>query len=206
MKNLLLLVLTISFTFLSIQNTEAQSRKKKSKSGFQIENLFGGGNLAFAKPIGDFNQYAKGGFSYNIVVGYKLTEKLGVGIEYGSALTAAIDTAASGLFGVNLYGLNSYLAKGWYRFTEGKIRPYAAIGLGLARVQEPDLTIGTETVLGAKRSGFGANAELGVNILGVNLSYSFNLSGRSPEEPVINGAADLAVNYHRFAIGYIVNF
>lgn len=175
---------------------------------FEAENLFGGANVGYAKPIGDFSDFAKGGFSYDVLVGYKLTENLGVGIAYQGVITGAVDsTASSGLFGVNLYGLESYLAKGWYSFTDGNVKPYASLGLGLARVAEPDITIGNETVKGARRVGFASSIELGVLFKGFNVAYSFNMGGRSPKEPIFNGAAsDQAVNYHRFALGYIYNF
>lgn len=196
MKKLILSVVMLTFFFTS------------SQAQFEVEKLFGGANIAFAKPLGDFSDYAKGGFSYNVIAGYQLTENLGIGIEYGSAVTAAIDTTLeTGLFGLNAYGLQSFLAKGWYRFSTGTVRPYVGIGIGGARVSEPDITIGTDIVEGAKRIGFGANVELGLNIKGFNLSYSFNVSGKSPKEPVFNpNVADLSVNYHRFAAGYIYNF
>lgn len=184
-----------------------------SNAQFEMEKLFGGANVAFAKPVGDFSTYAKGGFSYNVLGGYQVTEKIGVGLEYGSAVTAAIDTTLeSGLLGVNLYGLNSLLAKGWYRFTTGTVRPYVGLGIGGARIAEPDYTftdVNNEevTVEGAKRIGLGANIELGINIKGFNLSYSYNISGKGPKEPVFNeNIKDLSMNYHRFAAGYVYNF
>lgn len=196
MKNFFLITLfSLSFVF-------------SANAQFDAENLFGGVNAAYANPIGDFSEFAKGGFSYNVVVGYRLTDNLGVGVEYGSALTAALDTTlTSGLFGIQLYGLNSYLAKGWYRFSTGSVRPYVGLGVGVARVAEPDVTVGTETVEGAKRMGLGGNIELGVNLKGFNISYGFNLSGKVAEEPIfVANAADLPVSYHRFALGYVYNF
>lgn len=173
---------------------------------FEFGNIFGGANLAYAKPIGNFSEFAKGGISYNTVLGYHLTENIGVGIEYGGAVTAAIDDG--GGFDIYLYGLSNYLAKGWYSPTTGAFRPYVGLGLGLSKVAEPDVTIGDDpTIEGAKRVGLGANLELGLNIKGFNLFYSFNHSGKVAKEPVFfEEAANLAVNYHRFGIGYIYNF
>ncbi len=173
---------------------------------FDVENLFGGVNIGYAKPMGGFSDYAKGGFAYNAEAGYKLKENLGVGVMYQGVITAAIDSdSLSGLIGLNLYGLESYLAKGWYTFTDGKVKPYAALGLGLAKVAEPDITINSQTIEGAKRFGFGANVELGVTFSGFNVSYSFNMGGRSPKEGVFNGGDDLSVMYHYFGIGYLYN-
>ncbi len=203
MKKLILSVAMLAFFFTS------------SQAQFNIEKLFGGANIAYAKPIGDFSDVAKGGLSYNILGGYQLTDNLGVGLEYGRALTVGIekDSAgvdiSSGIFGAQIFGLQSIQAKGWYRFTTGTVRPYVAAGVGAAQVAEPDATDadGNVTLAGAKRWGLGASVELGVNINGFNLSYSFNVNGKGPEEPVFNAdVKDLSVNYHRFAAGYIYNF
>jgi len=181
-----------------------------TKAQFEIENLFGGGNLAYAVPTSDFSEYAKGGIAYNTVIGYDITEKVAVGIEYGGALTAGFDeTISTGLFGINLYGLSNYMIKGWYKFSENKVKPYTALGLGLSNVAEPDITIQGQTIEGAGRLGFGANAELGVSLAGFNISYSFNIAGRTPkeEDAIFNPiASDLPVNYHRIGIGYIYSF
>ena len=197
MKKLILSVAMLAFFFTS------------SNAQFDIEKLFGGANIAFAKPVGDFADVANGGISYNILGGYQLTDNLGVGLEYGEALTAGIerDSAGvditSGIFGAQLFSLKSIQAKGWYRFTTGTVRPYVAAGIGAAQVAEPSGDI----VEGAKRWGLGASVELGVNINGFNLSYSFNVNGKGPKEPVFNAnVADLSVNFHRFAAGYIYNF
>jgi len=202
MKKLIVSILMLTFFFTS------------SNAQFDIDKLFGGANLAYAKPVGEFSDYAKGGFSYNVLAGYQLTEKIGVGLEYGNAVTAALDTTLqSGLLGVNLYGLQSFLAKGWYRFTTGTVRPYVGLGIGGAQISEPDFTFTDAatneevTVEGASRVGLGANIELGINIKGFNLSYSYNISGKGPKEPVFNeNIKDLNLNYHRFAAGYIYNF
>ena len=195
MKKLLFSFLFIAFCF------------HTSQAQFDTDKLFGGINIAFAKPIGDFSEYAKGGFSYNVIAGYQLSDNFGAGIEYGSAATVALDDSLSGIFGLNIYGLRSGLVKGWYRFATDNFRPYVGVGVGLAQVAEPDITSGTTTVRGAKRWGLGANVELGLNFNGFNLAYSFNVSGKGPKEPVFNeNIADLSMNYHRFAIGYIYNF
>ncbi len=203
MKKLILSVAMLAFFFTS------------SQAQFDIEKLFGGANIAFAKPVGDFSEVAKGGLSYNILGGYQLTEKLGVGLEYGEALTVGVekDSAGvditSGIFGAQIFGLRSILAKGWYRFATGNVRPYVGAGIGGAQVAEPDIEDGNGNVIvaGAKRWGLGASIELGINIKGFNLSYSFNVNGKGPKDAVFNSdIADLSVNYHRFAAGYIYNF
>jgi len=179
-----------------------------SQAQFDAEKLFAGANVAFARPVGDFQEYAKGGFSYNVLVGYQLSDNFGAGIEYGSAATVALDDSlTTGILGINIFGLRSFLAKGWYRFGTDNFRPYVGLGVGLAQVAEPDFESATSTIKGDKRIGLGANVELGLNFNGFNLSYSFNVSGKGPKEPVFNeNIADLNVNYHRFAAGYIYNF
>lgn len=189
MKNLLAIVFLM---FSCVFNSNAQF----------IDNVFAGGTVGFANPVGDFSEFANGGFTFNVFVGYHINEEIGIGFEYGSTSTVAVDTASVGGLNVNIYGLSSYLLKGYYKFTDGLIKPYLALGLGVATVREPDFI-----EKGAKRNGFGGSAEFGVNVKGFTGSYSFNLSGKSPKESVFNNATgDLPVNFHRFAVGYIYNF
>ena len=175
---------------------------------FDFENVFGGASLGYAKPTGDFEEFAKGGFTYTIVAGYKLTDNLSVGIEYGSAVTASIDTTlSSGILGLESYGLNNYFLRGWYKFLDGGFKPYASVGLGLSTVEEPDVTSGGNTVEGQSRAGFGADLELGVAIKNFTLSYSYVLGGSTPENPTFSTrSGDTSVGYHRFQVGYLYNF
>lgn len=193
------LIFTITFTFTLLTVGQAQ---------FDIDNLFGGANIGYAKPLGAFSDYAKGGLTYNAVIGYKITENFSAGVEYSSAITAAIDTSlTTGILGVNIYGLTGYYAKAWYKFKEGTFQPYASVALGVANFEEPEITSGTSTIKGANRLGFGANAELGFTIKNFNVSYAFVLGGKAPKEPVFNtNIADVGITYHKFSLGYIYNF
>ena len=69
------------------------------KAQFELEKLFGGVNIGYAKPIGTFTDYAKGGLTYNAVVGYKLTDNIYVGGEYASVLTVALGNEENLFFG-----------------------------------------------------------------------------------------------------------
>ncbi len=182
-----------------------------AQAQFDFDNVFVGGNIGYIRPIGDFSDFAKGGFYLNGIAGYKLDNQLGVGVQFQSSIVGAVNSGDTGLFGVNLYGLNSYMAKGWYSFTQSKTKPYAALGLGIASVAEPDVTFtdgaGNEsTITGAKRAGLATDLELGVSFNGFNLSYNFNIGGKTPKA-VINGAdTSIWVLYHTFNIGYVYNF
>jgi hypothetical protein len=197
MKNVFLsLVLLLGFSF----SAHAQ---------FDTNNLFGGGNLAYASPTGDFDAVADGGISYDLLIGYKLNEKLGIGIEYGGAVMVGSETEDGSLSGLSTYSIASYLAKGWYCFSTTGVKPYAGLGFGLAQVEEPSISdTSGNTIEGAKRTGFGLNAELGLSIKGFNLSYSYNLAGKTPEGSTFfpERYEDVGVSYHRFAIGYLYNF
>ena len=181
-----------------------------AQAQFDLDLLFGGASLGYAKPTGDFNNFAKGGFTYYGVLGYKLTDEFRVGGQYNSAVTASLDsTISTGILGVELYSLNSYLLKAWYTPTpDNAFKPYAALGFGLATVEEPTLIAadGSEFA-GNKRTGLGLNIDLGVNIKGFDLNYSYNLNGATAEMLELSPAAsDLSANFHRFAVGYVYNF
>lgn len=176
-----------------------------SHAQFDVHKLNAGVTMGYAKPLGDFSDYAKGGFAYQLIVSYDLSSKLEVGLEYAAALTAALDGEdLTGLFGLNIYGLDAVQIKSWYTFSEKKVSPYAGIGIGLARFSEPDVTINDVTVEGSKRSGLGGSAELGLKIGGFRLGYAYLLNGKTSVEPVFNSKiADLPVSYHRFVLGYV---
>ena len=178
-------------------------------SQFEIENLFIGGNIGYAKPIGDFSEYAKGGISYGLEIGYDLDENLAVGLSYSSTATLAIDTTQStGLFGINAYGLTNYFVKGWYKFTEGDYVPYAALGLGLSQFAEPDISVGGAIVSkGSRNMGLGAEVEVGMKLKSIRLHYNFVLGGKSADTPLYNpNIANLPIMYHKFMIGWAYEF
>ncbi|MEZ4907057.1 MAG: outer membrane beta-barrel protein [Saprospiraceae bacterium] len=176
---------------------------------FEIEKVFGGANLGYAKPVGAFNDYAKSGITYNIEAGYKFTDHLFAGVEYNSVLTAALGSEDNLFLDSKLLGVEAYYLKGWYTPLTGKFKPYVALAVGLAHYSEGDYTDGNGNITteGGKRLGLGGNLELGIALGGFNLSYSFNLSGKTAKEPVIYPDIEsVNITYHRFAIGYLYNF
>lgn len=175
---------------------------------FELEKLFAGITIGYAKPLGDFSNHAKGGLTYTGEVGYDIDDHLAVGLGYTKTATVAIDTTlSSGILGLNVYSLSSYYAKAWYNFLTGNFKPYAGIALGLSQTGEPDVTINGELIPGNNRTGFGAHLELGFFYSGFNLSYAFNLNSKTPKELNFNQKAqDLSVMYHRFNIGYRYSF
>lgn len=194
---------SLIFAFGLITSAQAQ---------FDVDKLFGGVHLGYTKPIGDFSDFAKGGLYFNGVLGYKLKESIWVGGLYQASLTGAVDAEGdSGIFGINIYSLDSYLLKAWYTFSQGNVKPYASIGLGLASVSEPDIE-GTDadgnpvTISGAKRTGLGGQLEIGLMMNSFNISYSFNMGGKTPEAQLNGAQESLDVFYHSFSLGYTYYF
>ena len=175
---------------------------------FEGDRLFGGATLGYASPTGDFDELADGGLTYTVVGGYKLTNRLAAGFEYGNAITAGVaNDLGTGVLGIESYGLTNYFLRGWYTFKDGSFAPYASVGLGLASIEEPDVTINDTTVEGTSRTGFGGDLEIGFNLKNFNVSYTYVLGGKTPEMPAFNpNGGDLGVSYQRFQIGYIYNF
>lgn len=196
MKNLILCFIAC-FTFVF----SAQGQRLQG-------DFFGSAFLGYGNPVGDFAEYVKGGISYSVAAGYFIKDKIAVGGEYGSVLAGGVDkTGSTGLFGINIFGISNFSLKGWYFMSKGKVSPYAALGLGVAQFSEGDVTINDQTTKGAKRLGLAVSPEIGVTLGGFNITYSFMLNGKTPQEPVFNDQiVDLAVNYHRFNIGYMYDF
>lgn len=178
-----------------------------SNAQFDLNKVSAGFTVGYAKPLGDFSEYAKGGFAYQLIGSYDLTKELALGLEYSAALTAALDSDLTGIFGLNIYGLQTLQLKSWYVFSEKRVSPYAGLGLGLARFTEPDVTINETTVEGSRRSGLGASGEVGLRIGGFQMSYAYVMNGKTSKEPVFNpNIVDLPIHYHRIALGYIYQF
>ena len=175
---------------------------------FDFEKLYGGALLGYADPVGDFEQFADGGFTYTVVAGYKLTDRLSVGIEYASVAAGGIsDDDNSGILGgLEAYGLNNYFVRGSYKLLTGGFAPFVSAGLGLASITEPDVTTSAGTVEGGSATGFGADLELGLSIKGFQLSYSYVIGGNTPEETAFTDRDQVSIGYNRFQLGYVYNF
>ncbi len=173
---------------------------------FSAADLFGGANIGYSKPVKDIKDYAKAGVTFNIEAGYKVRENLGIGLMYQRAFTGGIDSDTLIVIdNITNYNLESFLIKGWYTLAEEEVKPYIGLAAGIARVSEPDVTTNTGTTEGTNRIGLGASLEVGILLRGFNVSYSFNLAGKTPENSVLRGGGDINVLYHYFGIGYIYN-
>ncbi len=173
---------------------------------FNASDIFGGANIGYSKPVKDIKDYAKAGLTFNVEAGYKLRESLGVGFMYQHAITGGIDSDTLVVIDdITNYKLESFLVKGWYILAEEEVKPYISLAAGIAKVSEPDVTIGATTTEGTNRIGLAGNLEVGILLRGFNVSYSFNLAGKTPETAVLNGGGDISVFYHYFGIGYIYN-
>lgn len=186
MKNLILFLLC---SFAIVGTTNAQ---------FEFDNFYGGATFGWAQPIGKFTEVASGGLCYNLEAGYRIIDKLGVGLEYANSAT--VDASVGNGLELNIYGVSQILIKANYRLFNRKFSPYGGLGLGYSRVSEPTI----QNIVGAKRGGFGTVLEAGLDIYGVILAYRFNYGGSTPKEPVINtSAGNLPVTMHQFVVGYV---
>lgn len=142
-----------------------------------------GGQLGWAIPGGDAfedgngDKMSSGGLSIDADIMYVLPimeGKLAAGIMYNSSfLFGSSDSDLDiGMYGLDLYGI-----KGYYRFFNSKVTPYASLGLGLSQLKTPEITYSSggtsETTGGEKASSFGIHPEVGLNLGGFILSCSY---------------------------------
>lgn len=170
----------------------------------QDKKLSFGTDFGWANAIGEFSKSGSGGLNWNAHARYAIMDKLSVGVEYNTSILVAVDnTVGDGLLGASLWGVSNYSAKAWYNFLDKKVTPYAAIGLGVSNVGEPDITTGGDTFEGASRLGLDASGELGLRLGGVYLAYRFHTGAKTPKEPAFfTQISDLAVTTQNFVIGY----
>ncbi len=190
MKNLLKTLVLALFTFTSYSLT--------------AQKISVGTDFGWANALGEFSDSGSGGLNWNAHARYGINEKLSVGLEYNTSLLVAVSSnGSSGFFGASLWGVSAYGVKGWYEFLDRTVSPYAAVGLGLSQVSEPDITSGGVTTEGASRFGFNGNGELGLKLGGVYLAYRLNFGARTPKETnIFSDISDLPVTTQNFVIGY----
>ena len=147
----------------------------------------------------------KGGLAYSIDALYMLPildEKLGAGLTLKGDL----------LFGSGDFGLSSlslYGVKGYYKFFDSKVTPYAALSLGLSQYGTPEVTLsdldGNEIgkIEAVKGSGFGIMPEVGVQFGGFFIAANYLVPMKYKIEDIKTesvGSLAISIGY-RFNIG-----
>ena len=190
MKKISLLFVVILFS--AIGTISAQSISFGGQFGWSIPQ----GN-AF-KPVGG-EKSAKGGLAYNLDALYLLPnfdEKLGAGLTYKGDLLFGVGSGVNGLYTLQLYGV-----KGYYKFFNSKVTPYAALSLGLSRLGRPDnVSTGVEA---GKASSFGMMPELGIQFgdFFVAANYLVPMKYKFESGNVSAGSIAISVGY-RYNISF----
>jgi hypothetical protein len=163
--------ITISFILLSlffVSNTYAQ---KVSAAAF----------LGWSVPQGEAFTYdegtgGKGGLGYTADILYhfeKFDDKLAAGLVYNGAILAGGGTSGESL-NLDMYGLNLYGVKGYYRFFNTTVSPYAAFSTGLTRLEVPEVTSNGEVIeKGGSSFSFGMAPEIGIELGGFTISAMY---------------------------------
>jgi len=140
------------------------------------------GQIGWAVPQGnafeaaDGEKSTNGGLSLDFDALYHfeniLDGKLAAGLTYNTSILFGADFSDG--VDVGLYGLSLYGVKGLYKFTNGKIYPYAALSLGLSSLSTPEITYGGEVIMESKSaSSFGIKPEIGVSLGGFLISVGY---------------------------------
>lgn len=140
------------------------------------------GQIAYANPMGEAftfdensssTKFGLGGAGDLLYFHEKFEEKLGLGIAYNEAIvfgaSASDDTVDVGLYGIQVYGL-----KGYYKFFDTKVTPYACLIVGLAGLEVPQITSGSDLLFEGKRTyNLGVQPEIGLQMGAFSLSASY---------------------------------
>lgn len=158
-----------------------------------------GGHLGFSKLTGDLSG---GGLNWILDAKYYLKENITVGAEYNSSIMKA----AGGSLLDGFYGGSQFLAKGEYYFTTTKVRPYAGLGLGFAKVETPEYSSGGTVVYPSiSRTGFSLSPRLGVMLGKFAVEFQYNVAGKTPKETDVQ-QANKNFNYWTLNLGYVYPF
>ncbi|MBN1768548.1 MAG: outer membrane beta-barrel protein [Prolixibacteraceae bacterium] len=157
MKKISFLFVLLSLFFVS--NSYAQ---KVSAAAF----------LGWSVPQGEAFTYddgtgGKGGLGYTVDVLYhfaKFDQKLAVGLVYNGAILAGGGDSDESL-SIDMYGLNLYGVKGYYRFFNSGVSPYVSFSTGLSRLEVPEVTSnGVVISEGGSSFSLGVAPEVGVEL------------------------------------------
>lgn len=117
----------------------------------------------------DGDRFSSIGVAYDIDVLYhfkNFDNKLGLGLGWNSSLLITDNAGDNVVFDAGTYSLNIVGAKGYYRFMNKKISPYASILVGVSRFSRPEFSVktGGRTSFYTRESawGLGVRPEIGV--------------------------------------------
>jgi hypothetical protein len=163
--------ITFVFVLLSLFFVSSSYAQKVSFSGA----------LGWSIPQGEAFSYdegsgGKGGLGYTADILYhfeKFDNKLAAGLVYNGAIVAGGGTSNEAL-NIDMYGLGLYGVKGYYRFFNSKVSPYAALSTGLSRLETPEVTSGDEVVSeGGSTFSLGLAPEIGIELGGFTISAMY---------------------------------
>jgi hypothetical protein len=136
-------------------------------------------HLGWAVPQGkafsyDENSGGKGGICYTADILYHFAgfeDKLAAGVVYNGALIAG-GGKSEGFLNIDLYYLELYGVKGYYRFFKSFVSPYVSLSLGLSHLATPDIS-GAITIEGHDSFSLGVAPEFGIELGGFNISAMY---------------------------------
>ena len=143
----------------------------------------GGGVSSLTGDLGDQGSI---GLNYLLHGDYFLTDNFTVGLEYnGSAIALKSEEAFVGISG---YGADLVMGTAQYFIGNGNVKPFVGIGLGVARVSTPEITIGSETIESDRKMNFGISPRAGVKFGNFGVAFSYNIAGKTPIADQVNVA------------------
>jgi len=132
--------------------------------------------LNFNSPQGDFGDQYDLGVGFYAEPKYAINENIDLGLLIGRNGFAGADIGGQS---IDAIGMTTILPTGTYRFSGGKVTPYAGLGLGVYIIDAVDLSItidgNTTVVEGESSSEFGFAPRAGVYIGRLNLGAAYNI-------------------------------
>ena len=178
MKKLLLLITMFAFTL---------TASAQFKAGF---------GLGYAFPSGDIADIAGGGISGNLEVAYGINETIDIGILYQGDFLVGVSGDETNAEFENTT-ISSFLANFRYYLSENKFKPYASLGLGMAKVSQDAITgsgagIGYEG--GIDKSNLAIRPALGFKYGILNMNVAYLTAGKVGEGEAEASVGDISIN------------
>lgn len=171
------------------------------------------GGLGASKLHGELGQNGSFGLNYLLHGAYFLTDNVSVGLTYDASIIG-YKNPNSRFSGISAYTPVLWQATGSYYFGAGKVKPYASLGLGAAKISTPELTVtdAQGNVLinlpAENRWNLAISPRLGIQFgKKFSLDYAFNYAGKTPLSTIQNiTSGGKAFNFSTIALKYAYNF
>lgn len=167
--------------------------------------------LGASKLTGELGKGGSFGLNYLVDAKYFFTNQLSTGIEYNSSAIAYGNKES--IIGIRAYGADLYLAKADYFLSNKKVKPYAGLGLGVAKISTPEILATNASgamevwIPAESKFNFVLSPRAGLMLGNWGLECIYNVAGKTPKSTQLNvSSSNKGFNFYTVSLRYSHSF